>query len=130
MANDAQNVAASLPFEFIVTGTPRSIHSRNSRRVWTNTVKDAAAAAWVDDRPLGTEVNVTIVYFYRDGSIDVDNLIKPIMDAMNNVIYDDDALVSQVLARKTELRSGLEIGAASTSWWLHWMPHAILFWYV
>lgn len=114
MANNAPNVAANLPLEFIVKGVPRSVHAKNSLRGWIKTVKDAATALWGNNQPLGTELNVTIVYFYRDGSIDVDNFIKPIMDAMKGVIYDDDAIVSQVLARKTELRSGLEIGAAST----------------
>ena len=114
MANNAPNVAANLPLEFIVKGVPRSVHAKNSRRRWIQTVKDAATAAWGHHEPLRTELSVTIVYFYRAGKIDVDNFIKPIMDAMKGVIYDDDAVVSQVMARMTELRSGLEIGAAST----------------
>lgn len=114
MAKDAPGALPNLPFEFIVKGIPRSVHSKISRRGWIKTVNDTATAAWGQHEPLETELNVTIVYFYRAGRIDVDNLIKPIMDAMKGVIYVDDAVVSQVMARRTELKSGIEIGAAST----------------
>ena len=42
-------------------------------------------------------------------------MIKPIIDAMIGVIYVDDGVASQIVARKTELKSGLEIEAASKS---------------
>lgn len=59
--------------------------------------------------PLGMEVSVVIVYFYRDGTLDVDNIVKPILDRMNRVVYEDDRVISQVTARKTELVSGLQV---------------------
>lgn len=115
MAEDAPGVLPDLPFEFIVKGIPRSGHAKISLQGWKKTVGAAAGAAWGRYEPLQSELNVTIVYFFREGSIDVDNMIKPIIDAMIGVIYVDDGVVSQIVARKTELKSGLEIEAASKS---------------
>ena len=59
---------------------------------------------------VGSEVSVLIVYFHEDPTpLDVDNIIKPILDGMSKAVFDDDALVSEVRARKTELRSGFSV---------------------
>lgn len=47
------------------------------------------------------------VYFFFDGKtdLDVDNIIKPISDALNQVAYVDDANVVDVHASKRDLNS-------------------------
>lgn len=72
-------------------------------------MRQAAGERWGDRVPLTEPVAITIVYFYRFGAGDVDNIIKPILDAMSGLVYDDDVRVMQVTARKTELISGLDI---------------------
>ncbi len=76
-------------------------------------VRGAAALEWGDQVALDSAVSVTIVYFYKDGSVDVDNMIKPILDALVQLVITDDSLVAQVIARKTELRPGLTVRNAS-----------------
>jgi hypothetical protein len=91
------------PFGFVVIGVPR-VHKARSRPQWQRTVSDAARAAW----PVGTqlvsqEAAVTIVYFYREQtSIDVDNIAKPIIDALKGTIIANDDILSQVVLRKTD----------------------------
>ena len=56
------------------------------------------------------DLSVTIVYFHREETdIDIDNIIKPILDALAGLVYVDDKLVAQVLARRTRLSDGLII---------------------
>lgn len=55
-----------------------------------------------------------IIYCHVDeANIDVDNMIKPILDALNGTVYMDDRLVSQVIARRTRLYGGLVIEGAT-----------------
>ena len=64
--------------------------------------------------PIGREVSATIIYFFEDETdLDVDNIAKPILDALNDFIYEDDSQVSQVTVRKTRLGRGLEIDVPS-----------------
>ncbi len=107
--------SAELPLSFVVQGVPVSAQTRNRRwrRRWIDKVKSAAAAAIGNVEPLAVEVSVVLVYFYRDGSPDVDNIIKPILDGMNQVVYEDDRLIDQVTARKTDFAAGLEVRGAT-----------------
>ncbi|HXQ67998.1 MAG TPA: RusA family crossover junction endodeoxyribonuclease [Alphaproteobacteria bacterium] len=100
------------PLEFTVAGIPISVQSSSqSRQRWKIVVRNAAEAHW----PLGTplvvdEVAAVIIYFHvGDTDLDVDNIVKPILDSLENVVYVNDRLVSQVLVRKTERAGDLEI---------------------
>ena len=63
-------------------------------------VSDAAAAAWrnypIDVGPLNA-----VILYCSDGTsdLDVDNIAKPILDALKRLIYEDDRQVRQVLIR-------------------------------
>lgn len=58
---------------------------------------------------LAEPVTAVIVYFHRDvaSGVDIDNMSKPILDALKKVVIVDDAFVVQLIARRTHLRSGL-----------------------
>ncbi len=59
---------------------------------------------------------MTIIFFYfQDTDLDVDNIAKPILDALVGVVYDDDQSVVQLIARKTRLAPGLDIRDASAA---------------
>ena len=45
---------------------------------------------------------VTITYFFRGAALDVDNIPKPILDALVGLTYSDDSQVSDVLCRKRD----------------------------
>ena len=78
-------------------GTPRSAQARRGRRAWMETVRSSALEKWGLSPALYTQVSVTIVYFYRSGAADVDNIIKLILDALIGVVYDDDRLYMIVI---------------------------------
>jgi len=103
---------ADLPFSFVVMGIPRSLQAKRQSR-WKDKVRSVAAESWGDDPPLEDEVSVVIIYFYRDGSVDVDNMVKPILDAMTTLVYVDDGQISQIIARQIELATGLDISGAT-----------------
>jgi hypothetical protein len=54
---------------------------------------------------------LTITYFYESVSMDIDNILKPISDAL---IYLDDEQVTGVLCRKRDLNSSLRIESPSS----------------
>ncbi len=72
-------------------------------------MKEAAGDKWkADPLPEGSPVTVAITYFSKVAyssksepgeARDVDNLAKPIMDAMKGIVYSDDAQVSELLCR-------------------------------
>jgi hypothetical protein len=56
--------------------------------------------------PSTEEVKATITYFFFDYTpLDVDNIPKPILDALNGLVYADDSQVTDLLCRKRD-RSG------------------------
>ena len=59
--------------------------------------------------PVAGPVSLEITHFYIDAQLDVDNLLKPIMDALKGVIFLDDRQVTDLLCRKRNLRLGLRV---------------------
>ena len=72
-------------------------------------MKNAVKSVWKAEPPFGGEVAVTITYLYEDASLDVDNMPKPILDALKGLVYSDDRLVSDLLCRKRDLSGALRI---------------------
>ncbi len=52
---------------------------------------------------------LSITYFYDEVDMDVDNIPKPISDALNELAYKDDNQVSDLLCRKRNLNYDLRI---------------------
>lgn len=105
-----------LPFEFTIKGPPVSAQTRNRRRLqnWKSEVKSAAqlelsaSASIVND-----DVTVTITYYYDGESPDVDNIIKPIQDALIGIIYSDDNQVAETKSRKRSINASYKIRGVS-----------------
>jgi hypothetical protein len=92
-----------LPFEFTVSGIAVSLQASSaSREAWKGRIRDAAQAAapegaWALDVPL----EVTIFFLSGDTMIgDLDNRIKPILDAMTGPVYIDDSLVDRLVVQR------------------------------
>ena len=116
MAGKDGDVAASLPFEFLVLGIPISAnaHPRSpSKGRWQERVRASARHGSRMSSPMSGKLQLTLLYFYRVGTIDVDNMIKPVLDALKGTVYEDDIVISQVMARKTKLVDGLQVAGAS-----------------
>jgi crossover junction endodeoxyribonuclease RusA len=96
-----------LPFEFAVPGVPVSQQSKaSSITAWKSIVQRAAlverrAEAFTTAQP----VTVTMFFVFKEPMAgDLDNIIKPILDALNGVIYIDDQQVERItIERSAEL---------------------------
>lgn len=101
----------TIPFEFVIGGPPVSQQTRRRTLVkeWTQEVKNVAESSWDTAPPFAGEVMVTITYFFEGGSLDVDNMPKPILDALKELVYSDDSQVTDLLCRKRNLNGDLRI---------------------
>ena len=52
---------------------------------------------------------LSITYYYDETSMDVDNIPKPISDALKGLVYVDDSQVNDVLCRRRDLSAGLRV---------------------
>jgi Holliday junction resolvase RusA-like endonuclease len=93
----------ALPFEFVLDGPPVSQQARRREKVrqWRDEVRKTAAQNWpAGEWPVDRPIMLTITFFYDNASIDVDNIPKPITDALKGLVYEDDKQVTDVLCRK------------------------------
>jgi len=108
-----------LPFESIVEGPPLSQQTRSRARLqaWNATVRAAAVQRWTSgDLPAAVPIRITVVY-YHDGpavAMDNDNLVKPVQDALNGLVYQDDRLVTDTRVRKTALDGSFRVRGMSS----------------
>jgi hypothetical protein len=105
-----------LPFEFIVDGPPVSQQARDRGRLraWQATVRQEAAKYWPPaDPPANQLVMLKVTYFYDTVSLDVDNIVKPIQDALVGLVYIDDGQVSDILSRKRDLSANFRVRSLS-----------------
>lgn len=100
---------ALYPLEFFVLGEPRTVQTKNpkSREGWKVAVEASARARARETDELGflfrRPVAVTIYYFPKAPMQgDIDNIVKPILDALIHVAYQDDKDVERVTAQKFE----------------------------
>jgi len=102
-----------LPFEFVVYGVPRTLQAKtNSKRAWKAKVSRAASQTWPQSASkINTEISANVIYFYSNDILDIDNILKPILDSLDRII-EDDSQISQVLGRKTPI-NGLVLQSPS-----------------
>jgi Holliday junction resolvase RusA-like endonuclease len=109
---------AILPFEFIVDGPPVSHQTRHAARLhaWQHIVRTAAAQRWPAHTPPVQAWLRFMVTYYHDGisvRIDNDNLVKPIQDALNGLVYEDDHQITDIYVRKTDLNGSFRVRGMS-----------------
>lgn len=105
-----------IPFEFFIEGPPVSLQTRNRQRLraWKARVQQAAEAIWpYGTPPVQDEVTVRITYFYEGEPPDVNNIIKPIQDALIGVAYLDDTQVSDTSSRKSKIDGAFRVMGVS-----------------
>ena len=100
-----------IPFEFVKSGPPVSQQTRRRARVreWTQEVRDVVRRYWGTESAYAGEVAVAITCFFDGASLDVDNVPKPILDALKGLVYSDDSQVTDLLCRKRDLKGDLRI---------------------
>ena len=105
-----------LPFEFVIYRSPVSQQARRRElvRQWTQEVRNAAAALWRGQPTVDGTLAVSVTYLFDRAELDVDNIPKPILDALKGLIYADDATVTDLTCRKRNLKDDPQISNASS----------------
>jgi crossover junction endodeoxyribonuclease RusA len=100
----------TFPFRMILAGPPVSVNSRDSQRLsqWKLLVA-AHARPRIGTAPPTTEACCFSIgnYFERGGEPDADNIIKPVQDALQQIVYANDRQVVDSLGYKRDLRAGI-----------------------
>ena len=108
------------PLEFVVRETPKSLGSSQARRggPWQKRLSGEAQAAMGPSQPLSGSFLVCVTYLVdhvnrRKPIPDIDNINKPIIDSMIQVVYADDSAVTDVLSRKRDFDGALQLNNPS-----------------
>lgn len=100
------SVEIQFPFEFVVDGTPVSLqaHRKESIHQWKERIVEASKHH-LPQGHFATELPVAATIFYfPDAEMqgDIDNIVKPILDALKQHIYIDDHQVQRLVIQKFE----------------------------
>ena len=98
--------------EFIVPERPVSVQAkdRSDYQAWKQLVVLCALPHWHRAPVTTGEIRLTIVFLCDDAApIDVDNVVKPIQDALLHVAYSDDVLVTDVDSHRRYLQDAIDI---------------------
>lgn len=104
-------------FEFIIDGPPVSQQARRREKVrqWRAYVRQEAEKYWSTENKVFTnDVIVEIRYFYEDVALDIDNIIKPILDAIIGLVYLDDDQITDIIVRKRNLFANFKTNNTSS----------------
>ena len=71
-------------------------------------MQSAVGHAWDTEPPFVGEVMVVITYFFKGEALDVDNMPKPILDALNGLVYADDSQITDLVCRKRDRNRDLQ----------------------
>lgn len=100
-------------FEFLIPKRPVSLQTKNRKNLqaWKSYVRGEAMKAWTQERaPISTgALTCTIVYLCDSSPADIDNIIKPIQDALVGLVFDDDFLVSDVDSHRRFLTEPIDV---------------------
>jgi Endodeoxyribonuclease RusA. len=98
-------------FEFLIPRRPVSLQTKNrtNLQLWKTFVSDEARKDWSESPYNGRNLHLTLVYLCDEDPVDVDNIIKPIQDALVGTIYDDDLLISDVESHRRPLTGIFDI---------------------
>lgn len=94
-----------LPFEFIIEGTAVSQQgSPQAKENWKMSIRQAARRALPEGSWLVTDPVAVTIFLFPQAEMqgDIDNRVKPILDAMIACVYSDDALVERIVVQKFE----------------------------
>lgn len=99
-----------IPFELIMEQAPVSSQTRRRQRIheWRQDLENAVRQEWGLDAPVTHPIAVTITYFFDDTPVDVDNIPKPILDSLKELVFLDDSQVYDLLCRKRNRADNLQ----------------------
>jgi hypothetical protein len=99
------SVEIEFPVEVIVQGVPLSLQaSTASREAWKERIREAAKEELPEGHFAAEGPMRVCIYYFSDApiNVDLDNIIKPILDSFSKFIYLDDKQVERLEAQKFE----------------------------
>ena len=86
------------PFEFLVPRRPLSHQAKNRSHVqeWRDFVFSRAYEVWKGVPVSSLHLRFTLVHLSEEDPPDINNIIKPVQDALIGLAYSDDSLVTDV----------------------------------
>jgi hypothetical protein len=83
--------------EFVVLGSSVPYHTKDkvNLKAWKKSITDEAAKNWTL-APLTQKLKMTVINFHEGDvpPLDDDSMVKPIRDAMNKLVYEDDRQIT------------------------------------
>ena len=105
--------------EFTVDGPPVSHQTKDRATLqsWKDSIRAVATKQWMGKPPLTGKLKCTIYNFHEgeNASLDDDNMVKPIRDAMNKLIYVDDSQITFSETIHINIDSPIKIRRASAA---------------
>lgn len=104
------------PFEFVIPQRPVSQQARRQSRLreWKEFVAEHARLAMNEPRELAADpVALRLLYVYEEAALDIDNILKPIQDALVGVLLEDDSVITDVEIRRRWRRTAFTVNAVS-----------------
>src|SRR4051794_12156098 len=102
--------------EFTVTGIPVSHQTANREALqrWKRRVRRAARGVGNGSTglPVTSDVEVHVVYYYDSAPAQIpdgDNMLKPIQDALQGILYVNDRQVTDASCRKRDLNGSYKV---------------------
>jgi crossover junction endodeoxyribonuclease RusA len=109
------SVEIQFPLEFVVEGTAVSLQAKRRESIdrWKSRIVEASRPV-LPEGHFATEAQLAITLFYFPGAEmegDLDNIVKPILDALSRHIYVDDRQIERILVQKFEPETVFEFGS-------------------
>jgi crossover junction endodeoxyribonuclease RusA len=103
--------------EFVIPQRPVSVQSRRRDRLheWVEYVRTRATSVWSDEPSSQQGIRLTLVYLFDEVPLDVDNIIKPIQDAIVGIIVEDDAQITDVSSHRRCLKGIFDLSRLPTN---------------
>jgi hypothetical protein len=98
--------------EVCVHGQPVSAQTGNRRalQAWTGRVRAACEAALgAGQLPIEGSVTIRVTHYFEISIGDVDNLVKPIQDALQGVAYANDKQVTDVIGNRRNIDGSFRV---------------------
>jgi crossover junction endodeoxyribonuclease RusA len=103
------------PFELLISKRPVSFQTkrRKNLQAWKNFVRAEASKVWnAADLPVSSPfLRCVIVYLCDSAPADIDNIIKPIQDALVGLVFEDDFLGSDVDSHRRFLADPIDVAS-------------------
>ena len=97
-------------FEFLIPRRPLSLQAkRASLQAWKSFVHAEAAKVWSGPVFEKGDLQFTLIYLCDQAPPDIDNIIKPIQDALVGLVFVDDSLISDVDSHRRFLNETFDL---------------------